>query len=1211
MRGVQDADIKTLQVDAQVFVYRPKVTGKDVGDYITGPYTIKQVSELGGTPAEAEVTLNTQEHWIMAARKGNYAYTGAFRLVVPNDQLEFTGGGLRVKEVAFTDQFGKSIIYEYGYRDTDGGTSGATYTTPGVGTVSGTHRFLGYDFRAYRKNAGEDPRWEVPAEVDPRRYREHTVLPGSGIQYGRIVVTPKDESGNTIRGKSVYEYYTPRDLIEVNKTMRPVFYTTMPNSSTLQIHDYSSITGMPKGVTYLSRDGEETLNIRYDYEFSEDLPIGKTPMKATGTPLGMIAQRHKSNLEDGRKATQYKNVSIVQNNVYQTGKTITRDRVNYNTRVHARDALSGSVVEQSQEGKSTSAFLKVYTPAYYRFADMASRNMLTQSAQLISYEDEIGPLHAKASGATEWKNGIATAYNVWRADSDPNPNFTGTEPESPSEWIKKAKTTRLSENQYAIETENAVQVPTSYVRGHNDLSLVGRIANAYFDECGILTGDYDQSEIMKYNYKGYQSPAFDAQNGWRKGGATLAEDGEGLWGNTCIKVVDNYGPTRSFRIYPNTDYIMSAWVKVKASTENNRFVMGGDYRKTDDTGFPYYMPLRPEGGGPTDQFRSFGVSAAKIQAPVESNDEKWQYVELRIPAISDLNNDDGWYALVFYGTPPSKDGTIKGGTAYLQDLRFYPADAVAKSTYYDESDQRATLKVDPNGKPSRKVTYDGLGRVRKVEKAIINNDVFTTWVRTAEQEYGYSCDYGITGIELISPNGAEQWVKDRERVVLWNAKCAGDEKILLKVDGALIKGFPAAGVPVTHGRFVWTPDAEMLNKKMTIEVVGTDIRDVSDKDFHIRTAAPAEGPRKNDGIYKSRMGDVNGDGIPDLLRVGEHGVRVYIGRPDGFEPPVLWSDFCSYDEGWRNNKHLVEFGDFNGDGALDVIGFGDAVVAVGISNGLVFETSVWHKDKVYNTGWRIDKHPRLVGDFDGDGKDDIVAFGDNNVNVMLSEGDTFSDADWHGGLVYNDGWRVNKHPRMVGDFDGDGKDDIIAFGNDAVAVGISSGSSFNSATWHYDKTYSKGWRVQKHPRLVGDFDGDGKDDIVAFGDNNVSVMISTGTGFTDSDWYNGMTYAVGSWRVDMHPRKVGDFNGDGVDDIIGFGSHTVQVGISTKSSFSVTTWDDNMVYNHGWRIGIHPRMVTDVNQDGASDIIGLASYGHDALISSEGRFLKKSWYRPE
>jgi len=39
-------------------------------------------------------------------------------------------------------------------------------------------------------------------------------------------------------------------------------------------------------------------------------------------------------------------------------------------------------------------------------------------------------------------------------------------------------------------------------------------------------------------------------------------------------------------------------------------------------------------------------------------------------------------------------------------------------------------------------------------------------------------------------------------------------------------------------------------------------------------------------------------------------------------------------------------------------------------------------------GWRVEKDPRLLGDADGDGRQDIGAFGDHHVFVALAQAES-------------------------------------------------------------------------------------------------------------------------------------------------------------------------------------------------------------------------------
>jgi hypothetical protein len=95
------------------------------------------------------------------------------------------------------------------------------------------------------------------------------------------------------------------------------------------------------------------------------------------------------------------------------------------------------------------------------------------------------------------------------------------------------------------------------------------------------------------------------------------------------------------------------------------------------------------------------------------------------------------------------------------------------------------------------------------------------------------------------------------------------------------------------------------------------------------------------------------------------------------------------------------------------------------------------------------------------------------------------------------GWRVDQHPRMLADTTGDGRADIIGFGNAGVYISrAQADGSFDGPTFvlnNFGYT-AGGWQVDKHPRFVVDTTGDGRADIVGFGDAGVYVCLNEGRG---------------------------------------------------------------------------------------------------------------------
>ena len=148
--------------------------------------------------------------------------------------------------------------------------------------------------------------------------------------------------------------------------------------------------------------------------------------------------------------------------------------------------------------------------------------------------------------------------------------------------------------------------------------------------------------------------------------------------------------------------------------------------------------------------------------------------------------------------------------------------------------------------------------------------------------------------------------------------------------------------------------------------------------------------------------------------------------------------------------------------------------------------------------WRVDRHPRFLADVTGDGKADMVGFGAAGVWVSLSNGDgTFTKPVLGlNNFGYDQGWRVDRHPRFVADVTGDGKGDLVGFGGAGVWVALSNGDGTFAQPQLVvsDLGYQQAWRVDKHPRMVADVTGDGKGDLVGFGDAGVWVALSNGDG---------------------------------------------------------------------------------------------------------------------
>ncbi|MFK4087487.1 DUF2961 domain-containing protein [Kribbella sp. NPDC020789] len=273
------------------------------------------------------------------------------------------------------------------------------------------------------------------------------------------------------------------------------------------------------------------------------------------------------------------------------------------------------------------------------------------------------------------------------------------------------------------------------------------------------------------------------------------------------------------------------------------------------------------------------------------------------------------------------------------------------------------------------------------------------------------------------------------------------------------------------------------------------------------------------------VSDVDADGKDDVVTfLRGSTAHVYVAKSTGtkFGAGALWHPSFAV------GTEIPATGDFNGDGRDDIVTFTRGTAAdvwVSLSNGVdgYLPATKWHDH------FAVGDEVPMVGDFNGDGKDDIVTFNraGHAVYVSLSDGGRFVQDGW----LWHGSFGLPGELLDVGDFDGDGRDDIVTFTRGTAAtvyVALSDGKSFLGSGWKWHGHFAVGTEIPD----VGDYNGDGRDDIATFTGGtagDVYVATSTGTGFTgDGDlwheWFAPNGEVPGS----------GDFDGDGLSDIVTF-----------------------------------------------------------------------------
>lgn len=447
--------------------------------------------------------------------------------------------------------------------------------------------------------------------------------------------------------------------------------------------------------------------------------------------------------------------------------------------------------------------------------------------------------------------------------------------------------------------------------------------------------------------------------------------------------------------------------------------------------------------------------------------------------------------------------------------------------------------------------------------------------------------------------------------------------------------------------------------------------------FKINGIAPGD----NLGHAVNRFGDINGDGIDDLIisapgadSNASNSGQIYVlyGKTSDFGSSF---DLSTLDgsNGFKINGiaandqagiSISNAGDINGDGINDLIigapdadpnstNSGQSYVVFVKSSVLVpsFDLSTLNGNNGFKINGVSSSHQSgfsvsAAGDVNGDGIDDLIigAPGASRSYVVFGKSSFFSadlnlsTLDGSNGFTIigpsNSGYSVSS----AGDINNDGLDDVIigaryanswsgqsyvVFGKNSSLSGF--GSSLNVSTLDGSNGFkingiatfdNSGWSVNH----AGDINGDGIDDVVIGAPNadpNGSksgqsyVVFGKTSGFSDNfnlSSLNGSNgFQINGIAADdgsgFSVNSAGDVNGDGVDDLIigapninsqGSDSGQSYVVFGKTSSFSATLELSSLDGTNGFKIngiatddqsGFSVSGAGDINADGIDDLV--------------------------
>ena len=251
------------------------------------------------------------------------------------------------------------------------------------------------------------------------------------------------------------------------------------------------------------------------------------------------------------------------------------------------------------------------------------------------------------------------------------------------------------------------------------------------------------------------------------------------------------------------------------------------------------------------------------------------------------------------------------------------------------------------------------------------------------------------------------------------------------------------------------------------------------------------------GAVSWLVGDFNGDGRREIAQCWSNDSRlgmIVYGSDGGAGLKTLWANA---DMGQGMGAVSWQVGDYNGDGKDEIVQCWEnsnklGMIVYGSDGGAGLKT-IWGTDDLGEGPGAV---RWLVGDINGDGRDEIVqCWGNGSKLGMIVYG-----ADGSGGLrelwgSADMGQGVGAVSWLVGDFNGDGRREIAqCWGNDSKLAMIVYGSDGGAGLKTLWATADMGQGVGAVSWQVGDYNGDGKDEIVqCWGNGNKLGMIVYGS----------------------------------------------------------------------------------------------------------------------
>jgi hypothetical protein len=386
----------------------------------------------------------------------------------------------------------------------------------------------------------------------------------------------------------------------------------------------------------------------------------------------------------------------------------------------------------------------------------------------------------------------------------------------------------------------------------------------------------------------------------------------------------------------------------------------------------------------------------------------------------------------------------------------------------------------------------------------------------------------------------------------------------------------------------------------------------------VNAARAVTAARPCGGALRITAGDLTGNRRTELVVTSPWGIGVWQHAGSAFNVPMMAPNGTRFG-GWLLNtadNHVLLTSDLDGDGRDESMISSPWGIGVLKLAGSTFNVPMMAPNGTRFGGWLLntaDNRFGPAGDFDGDGRTEVLVTSPWGIGVLKLAGSTFNVPMMAPNGTRFGGWLLNTADNRfgpAGDFDGDGGTEVLVTSPWGIAILKLGNGTFNPLMMAPNGTRFGGWLLNTADNrfcLAADLNGDGRDELLVVSPWGVGVLRWDGTALRAPMMApNGTRF--GGWLLNTTDNQIGpaaDLDADRRAELLIRSPWGIGVLKLSGTTFTVPMMAPNGTRFGGWLLNTADNnfdVVRDLDGDRRADVVVTSPWGIGVLRLSGSTF---------